>query len=234
MQQLARPRRPFVATRKEIAQYKPGSRQNWMALSVGEYYRARAEALKVIEEYEKSFKGRDELKHGDEPHTAAYEVSEMHMFRAFVLEENAEHEAALDVLTREATASKIVDAVGRLEQMARLHASLGRAEDAARLYRELVDRMPDNDDRWHAGLRDAILKASAAEPSAESSSVERLAGLATPRAREGAPPSSSDARAASAPRFFARGGDPRFRAARDGSDDGRNRSGRASRASSAI
>ena len=200
----------FVATRKEILQYKPGSRQNWMALSVGEYYRgARAEALKVIEEYEKSFEGRDELKRGDDPHTAAYEVSEMHMFRAFVLEENGEHEAALDVLTREATASKIVDAIGRLEQMARLHASLGRAEDAARLYRELVDRMPDNH-RWHAGLRDAILKgASAAEPSAESSSVERLAGLYAELAK--AHPRSDTIRRL--PLDFFPAGDPRFRAA---------------------
>ena len=150
----------FVESRRQLLTMRPNARVNWMAFCVGHFYKGDHDAaLKVMDEYESSRAGATSPE-GDDPKTAKFERSEMHMFRAMILEEAGRREEALAHL--EKRAGEIVDAVGKTEQCARLHAALaeetsGDASEshragAERLYRDLVARMPDNH-RWHHALR---------------------------------------------------------------------------------
>ena len=150
----------FVESRRQLLTMRPNTRVNWMAFCVGHFYKGDHDAaLKVMDEFESSRANAAGLE-GDDPKTAKFEQSEMHMFRAMILEEAGRREEALEVL--EKRAEEIVDAVGKTEQRARLHAALaeettGDASEshrarAERLYLDLVARMPDNH-RWHHALR---------------------------------------------------------------------------------
>ena len=120
----------FVESRRQLLTMRPNTRVNWMAFCVGHFYKGDHDAaLKVMDEYESSRANAAGLE-GDDPKTAKFEQSEMHMFRAMILEEAGRREEALEVL--EKRAEEIVDAVGKTEQRAQVARGARRGDDGRR------------------------------------------------------------------------------------------------------
>jgi peptide alpha-N-acetyltransferase len=82
--------------------------------------------------------------------TEAYEHSELLLYKAFVLREGGQPQAALQVLHGQR--EQLKDPLGVMTEEASIYLELGRLEEAAVLYRKLLDRNPDNYD-LHMGLQ---------------------------------------------------------------------------------
>ena len=129
----------FTETRRVILADRPGNRQHWMGLAVGKFLQGQHRAaVAVIEKYE-DLKADER---GSEPNLAKYEVSEMYLFKAMILEEGGFHAEALAVLDKHS--DKLVDVIGVLEQRARLYAALGRDAHAEATLRGLIAKNTEN------------------------------------------------------------------------------------------
>ena len=129
----------FTETRRIILKDRAGARQNWMGLAVAKFLQGQHRAaVAVIEKYE-DFRAEER---GSEPNLAKYEVSEMYLFKAMILEEAGAHEEALAVLDKHS--DKLVDVIGVLEQRARLYTALGRGAHAEATLRALIAKNTEN------------------------------------------------------------------------------------------
>ena len=129
----------FTETRRIILKDRAGARQNWMGLAVAKFLQGQHRAaVAVIEKYE-DFRAEER---GSEPNLAKYEVSEMYLFKAMILEEAGAHEEALAVLDKHS--DKLVDVIGVLEQRARLYTALGRGAQAEATLRALIAKNTEN------------------------------------------------------------------------------------------
>lgn len=129
----------FTETRRIILKDRAGARLNWMGLAVAKFLQGQHRAaVAVIEKYE-DFRAEER---GSEPNLAKYEVSEMYLFKAMILEEAGAHEEALAVLDKHS--DKLVDVIGVLEQRARLYTALGRGAQAEATLRALIAKNTEN------------------------------------------------------------------------------------------
>lgn len=123
--------------------------------------------------------------------TEAYEHSELLLYKAFVLREGGQPQAALAVLHGQR--EQLKDPLGVMTEEASIYLELGRLEEAAALYRKLLDRNPDNYD-LHMGLQASLGVAAAQQHLQE----ERARQAAAAAAHNTASSSSSSGGAADA------------------------------------
>jgi len=124
----------FAETRRKLLQVKPSNRLHWVGYAIAEHLCKSFEfAWTCLDNYEKTFKDETQPE---------YEVSELHMYKATIMEEAGKFEEALDVLKKHDR--EIVDKGGLYEQKARLCMFLGRYDEAAEIYKRLIKTNPEH------------------------------------------------------------------------------------------
>mmetsp|Transcript_7717 Transcript_7717/g.47814 ORF Transcript_7717/g.47814 Transcript_7717/m.47814 type:complete len:723 (-) Transcript_7717:3476-5644(-) len=125
-----------LETRQQLLHQKAGNRNNWIGLAVANHLCKRYTiAVQLIDGYLTIHEGGTSTEE-------RYEMSELLLYKAWVLEEGNMLEEAIAQLDKHA--NEIVDKVGAKEQKARILAALGRHEEARELYLQLLGFMPDN------------------------------------------------------------------------------------------
>jgi len=124
----------FAETRRKLLQLKPSNRLNWIGLAISEHLCKSYEfAWTCIDNCEKMFKDEN---------IAAYENSELYMYKAQVMEEAGKFEEALECLKQHE--KQIVDKLGLLEAKGRLLMFLQRYTEAAEIYKKLLKCNPEH------------------------------------------------------------------------------------------
>eukprot|EP00933_Yihiella_yeosuensis_P017313 TRINITY_DN1449_c0_g1_i4.p2 TRINITY_DN1449_c0_g1~~TRINITY_DN1449_c0_g1_i4.p2 ORF type:complete len:937 (-),score=231.84 TRINITY_DN1449_c0_g1_i4:3423-6233(-) len=119
----------FAETRRKLLQLKPSNRLNWVGYAIAEHLcKSHEFAWTCIDNYENSFKDQDTV--------PEYENSELHMYKASIMEEAGKFEEALECCRQHE--SKIVDKFGLYEMKGRLLMFLGRLEESSEMYKKLV------------------------------------------------------------------------------------------------
>mmetsp|Transcript_60793 Transcript_60793/g.144847 ORF Transcript_60793/g.144847 Transcript_60793/m.144847 type:complete len:936 (-) Transcript_60793:39-2846(-) len=125
----------FAETRRKLLSSKPQQRLNWIGYAISEHLCKNYEfAWTCLENYENAFK--------DAENPADYEVSELFMYKASIMEEAGKLEEALECLKK--YESKIVDKIGLLEMKARICMFMNRCQEASDIYRRLVKVNPEH------------------------------------------------------------------------------------------
>lgn len=138
-------------TRRTLLTVKPNQRNNWIGFALSFHLLGNyASAISVLDTYQ------DTLKQSNEPEDR-YEVSELLLYKNFILEESRDYAAALAHLDQ--VAHKLVDRLAARETRARLLSALGRYDDAARELRSLLRINPDNH-IYHKGLHACALRSA--------------------------------------------------------------------------
>ncbi|SNX81905.1 related to n-terminal acetyltransferase 1 [Melanopsichium pennsylvanicum] len=141
LQLMLRKYAPMVENRLTLLRMQPHLRINWIGLAVAHHLAgAKEEAVKVLQGYENVMR--------DIP-ARNYEHSEVLLYHASILEEQAKYQEALDLMENQS--ERIVDLRGKQEAQARCFAGLGNKEDAEALWRGLIKSNPENK-RYFAGL----------------------------------------------------------------------------------
>lgn len=123
-------------TRRTLLTVRPSQRNNWIGFALSFHLLGNFPmALSVLDTY------RDTLKQSSDPEDT-YEASELLLYKNFILEEKADHAAALNHLDHCGT--KLVDRLAVRETRARLLAALGRFDEAADQLIALLRINPDN------------------------------------------------------------------------------------------
>mmetsp|Transcript_69251 Transcript_69251/g.122518 ORF Transcript_69251/g.122518 Transcript_69251/m.122518 type:complete len:938 (+) Transcript_69251:113-2926(+) len=126
----------FAETRRKLLQAKPSNRLNWVGYAIAEHLCKSYEfAWTCIDNYENSFKEQDGS-------VTDYENSELHLYKAAIMEEAGKFEEALECLKINET--KITDKIGLWESKGRILMFLGRHEDAAEVYKRLIKINSEN------------------------------------------------------------------------------------------
>lgn len=142
-------------TRRTLLTVKPNQRNNWIGFALSFHLLGNyTTAASVLDTYQ------DTLKQSNEPEDR-YEVSELLLYKNFILEESCDYAAALAHLDQ--MAHKLVDRLAAKETRARLLSALGRYDDAAEELRSLLRINPDNR-IYHKGLYACAIR-SANKPS---------------------------------------------------------------------
>lgn len=124
----------FADTRRKLLQVKPSNRLNWIGYAIAEHLCESFEfAWTCIDNYEKTFKDEN---------VPEYEVSELFMYKASIMEEAGKFEEALECLKQHE--KQIVDKLGMYEMEARLLMFLERFDEASEIYRRLVRINPEH------------------------------------------------------------------------------------------
>lgn len=124
----------FSETRRKLLQLKPSSRLNWVGYAIAEHLCKSYEfAWTCIDNYEKTFK---------DDTVPDYENSELHMYKATIMEEAGKFEEALECLKQHE--KEIVDKLGLLEMKGRLCMFLNRFDEASEIFRRLVRSNPEH------------------------------------------------------------------------------------------
>ncbi|KAF8055089.1 NAA15 [Scenedesmus sp. PABB004] len=132
----------FVETRYRLLQLRANNRNHWISWAIGHHLDGNHDlCVQILSAYESTL---DEV-----PASEAYEHSEMLAYKASVLAEGGQPEAALSLL--EAQAERLKDRLGAAHAKAELLLQLGRAAEAEALYRGLLALNAD-DYRVHEGL----------------------------------------------------------------------------------
>lgn len=140
-------------TRRTLLTVRPNQRNNWIGFALSFHLLGNyATAVSVLDTYQET------LKQSKEPEDR-YEVSELLLYKNFILEESGHHAAALTHL--EESGPKLVDRLAMRETRARLLAALGRYEEAAEELHKLLLINPDNR-IYHKGLHACAVRAKAA------------------------------------------------------------------------
>ncbi|CAE7537482.1 NAA15 [Symbiodinium pilosum] len=122
----------FAETRRKLLQVKSSARLNWVGYAIAEHLCENYElAWKCIDNYENSFKEQDTSAASD------YENSELHLYKAAIMEEAGKFKDSLSCLKE--NENKIVDKIGLLEMQGRLCMFLGSHEEAAGYFKRLVN-----------------------------------------------------------------------------------------------
>lgn len=124
----------FAETRRKLLQVKPSNRLNWVGYAIAEHLCKSFEfAWTCLDNYDKTFKDES---------VPEYEVSELFMYKASIMEEAGKFEEALECL--KTNEKDIVDKNGFGEAKARLCMFLKKFDEAAETYRELMRINPEN------------------------------------------------------------------------------------------
>ncbi|CAE7579771.1 NAA15 [Symbiodinium sp. CCMP2456] len=122
----------FAETRRKLLQVKSSARLNWVGYAIAEHLCENYElAWKCIDNYENSFKEQDTTAASD------YENSELHLYKASIMEEAGLFKESLNCLKE--NEGKIVDKIGLMEMQGRLCMFLSLYEEAAGYFKRLVD-----------------------------------------------------------------------------------------------
>eukprot|EP00439_Symbiodinium_sp_Y106_P080969 s432_g19.t2 len=122
----------FAETRRKLLQVKSSARLNWVGYAIAEHLCENYElAWKCIDNYENSFKEHDTTAASD------YENSELHLYKASIMEEAGLFKESLNCLKE--NEGKIVDKIGLMEMQGRLCMFLSLHEEAAGYFKRLVD-----------------------------------------------------------------------------------------------
>eukprot|EP00437_Effrenium_voratum_P005130 CAMPEP_0181432348 /NCGR_PEP_ID=MMETSP1110-20121109/18720_1 /TAXON_ID=174948 /ORGANISM="Symbiodinium sp., Strain CCMP421" /LENGTH=940 /DNA_ID=CAMNT_0023555747 /DNA_START=24 /DNA_END=2846 /DNA_ORIENTATION=- len=122
----------FAETRRKLLQVKSSARLNWVGYAIAEHLCENYElAWKCIDNYENSFKEQDTTAASD------YENSELHLYKASIMEEAGLLKESLNCLKE--NEGKIVDKIGLMEMQGRLCMFLSLYEEAAGYFKRLVD-----------------------------------------------------------------------------------------------
>ncbi|KAJ2639036.1 hypothetical protein GGF44_002724, partial [Coemansia sp. RSA 1694] len=125
----------LVVTRTKLAKLNPVLTAFWLGLAVVHQMLGRYDlALKAITSHE------DNLKH--DPAMLKNEVSEILMYKNWLMELKGDHQLALENLKE--IRSRVTDVTAWKEQKANLLLKVERREAAALAYQELIERNPDN------------------------------------------------------------------------------------------
>lgn len=148
MQAQVRDLEGLVETRADALEKRSGQRSNWVALAAAHHLAGhRAVAAAVLQAYDATLE--------DAVATAEpYERSEAILYRARILEEDAQLEQALEALETGLEKRLVRDVPGALRAQARLLLKLHRAEDARPLLWRAMAATPD-DAELHAQLAHA-------------------------------------------------------------------------------
>jgi len=126
----------FAETRRKLLQAKPSNRLNWVGYAIAEHLCKSFEfAWTCIDNYENSFKEQDGS-------VSDYENSELHLYKATIMEEAGKFEEALECLKINET--KIVDKIALWEAKGRILMFLGRHEESAEIYKRLMKINSEN------------------------------------------------------------------------------------------
>mmetsp|Transcript_90023 Transcript_90023/g.159409 ORF Transcript_90023/g.159409 Transcript_90023/m.159409 type:complete len:927 (+) Transcript_90023:151-2931(+) len=124
----------FADTRRKLLQVKPSNRLNWIGYAIAEHLCESFEfAWTCLDNYEKTFKDES---------VPDYEISELFMYKASIMEEAGKFEEALECLKQHE--KQIVDKLGMYEMEARLCMFLERFDEASEIYRRLVRINPEH------------------------------------------------------------------------------------------
>ncbi|WIA19181.1 hypothetical protein OEZ85_003826 [Tetradesmus obliquus] len=133
----------FVDTRYRLLQLRANNRNNWISFAIGHHLGGNHElCVQILSAFESTL---DEV-----PPSEAYEHSELLAYKAQVLQEGGQPEAALTLLEQQQ--DKLRDKLGVMHSKAQLLLQLGRPEAAEALFRKLLVLNPD-DYRVHEGLQ---------------------------------------------------------------------------------
>jgi len=124
----------FSETRRKLLQVKSSNRLNWIGYAVAEHLCKNYEvAVECLNNYEKTFK--------DESATD-FDISELYMYKASILEEAGKFEEALQCL--KSHEKEIVDKLGLIEAQGRLNMFLEKFEESGVLYLKLLNINPEH------------------------------------------------------------------------------------------
>eukprot|EP00883_Tetradesmus_obliquus_P003971 jgi/Sobl393_1/14285/SZX72387.1 len=133
----------FVDTRYRLLQLRANNRNNWISFAIGHHLDGNHElCVQILSAFESTL---DEV-----PPSEVYEHSELLAYKAQVLQEGGQPEAALTLLEQQQ--DKLRDKLGVMHSKAQLLLQLGRPEAAEALFRKLLVLNPD-DYRVHEGLQ---------------------------------------------------------------------------------
>ncbi|WIA39458.1 hypothetical protein OEZ86_005557 [Tetradesmus obliquus] len=133
----------FVDTRYRLLQLRANNRNNWISFAIGHHLDGNHElCVQILSAFESTL---DEV-----PSSEAYEHSELLAYKAQVLQEGGQPEAALTLLEQQQ--DKLRDKLGVMHSKAQQLLQLGRPEAAEALFRKLLVLNPD-DYRVHEGLQ---------------------------------------------------------------------------------
>ncbi|KAJ2009600.1 hypothetical protein GGI04_000323 [Coemansia thaxteri] len=133
----------LVETRTKLVKLNPTLTVFWLGLAVAHHLVGRYDlALKVITTYEDNVK-IDPNMASEHPSVIRFMVSEILMYKNWLMELKGDHQQALENLKE--IRSRVTDITGWKEQKANLLLKAERREAAALAYQELIERNPDND-----------------------------------------------------------------------------------------
>ena len=136
-------------TRRRLLTVRPNQRNSWIGFALSYHLlKNYSTAISVLDTYQETLKQSNEQED-------RYEVSELSLYKNFILEESGDFSSALSHL--EDSSSKIVDRLAFRETRARLLSALGKHEDAANEYRKLLSINPDNH-IYVRGLQSAMIR----------------------------------------------------------------------------
>ncbi|KAJ1819837.1 hypothetical protein LPJ75_001087 [Coemansia sp. RSA 2598] len=125
----------LIETRKKLVSLNSLFVPFWLGLAHAYHMAGKYDmAIKTISANEEQFKS--------EPGIGPYEISELSMYKNWLIELNGDYQQALEHLKE--IRPKILDITGWKEQKANLLFKVGRKEAAAMAYQELIERNPDN------------------------------------------------------------------------------------------
>jgi len=145
----------FTETRRKILQLKPANKHNWLAFAIGNHLTGNHEKALSILQTLQTTEGMGERAPNDK-RPPSTEESELHMYRAMILEEAGKHAECIAYL--EENKHEIIDKLALLEKRAQLRLKAGTAEDRAAAeadYRTLLNMNPENY-AYHLGLHKAL------------------------------------------------------------------------------
>lgn len=155
---------PMVENRLTLLRMQPHLRINWIGLAVAHHLAGSLDAaVRVLEGYENVMRDIPDRN---------YEHSEVLLYHASILEEQAKFQESLDLI--EASSPRIVDLKGKMEAKARCHAGLGDKDAAESIWRQLIASNPENK-RYFAGL--LSLLGITTETADQAQAVEVFRGL---------------------------------------------------------
>ncbi|KAJ1965265.1 hypothetical protein GGI12_000869 [Dipsacomyces acuminosporus] len=127
----------LVETRTKLVKLNPSFPSFWIGLALAHQLNGRFDsAIKVLTSHEE--------KANLDPSFGKNEISEMLMYKNWLLELKGDYQAALENLKE--IRARISDVTAWKEQKANLLLKTGRKEKAAAAYQELIERNPDNND----------------------------------------------------------------------------------------
>lgn len=142
----------FTESRRKILQLKSNNRHNWLAYTIGNHLTGNhTKALSILDALTNTADMGQRAANDIRP--VMFEESEMHLYRAMLLEEAGKLPEAIAYLTDKQ--HEILDKLHGYEKRAQLHVKLGQLSEAETLYRQLVSTNPENY-AYHLGLQKSL------------------------------------------------------------------------------